>query len=129
MEIGAAYQLIYKVGLDSLPQLRHAIIQALLDTELEKTPEIAAAVHHPTTTTRRSLEDLHCYHILDRQPGHTDRWRLTDLARELWKGAKSFPKYGGGAGGLSLFNTHSHVSVSISGTSYVEPEEILDDDG
>ena len=57
--------------------------------------EIATVVKTPTNTTRRAIEDLTCYALVDRETGgegRADKWALSDLGRELYIGAQTLPQ-------------------------------------
>lgn len=97
VEDATAYKIVLKLAMDSMPQLRHAILEALAAkgvTALDTT-NIAVRVDYPTQTTRRALEDMACYHVVERDPGgqgKADRWELSKLARELYTTAITFPE-------------------------------------
>lgn len=81
------YELIYKIGMDTLPQTRRQTLEVLIksDDYLE-TAEIAMNIDYPTNTTRRILEDLHGLRLINRQSqgrGYADRWIMRDDTREL----------------------------------------------
>jgi len=96
---GDAYDIIRHVALDSMPQLRRKILAYLWKAETwATTTEIATEVSTPTVTTRRAIEDLTCYAVIDRQPGgqgKADAWQLSDLGRELYDGAQTFSQIRG----------------------------------
>ena len=81
-----AWRVAQKIALDSMPAQRLAAIQ-LLDTTITPiaTPDLAAELDLPTSTTRRVLEDLTAHHVLRRirgGKGNADRWELTDWTRD-----------------------------------------------
>ncbi len=81
------YQIIYKITLDGIPQLRNGII-SLLDraNDYLETSTVAKTIGYPTSTTRRALEDLAGLKIVEREKqgeGRDDLWKLTDETREL----------------------------------------------
>lgn len=86
------YQLIYKIGMDTLPQNRKLVINALVQVEdYKETADVAVAIGYPTNTTRRLLEDLHGLKLIDRVSygqGHPDKWIMRDDTRELLEKAK-----------------------------------------
>ena len=86
------YQLIYKIGMDTLPQNRKLVINALVQVEdYQETADVAVAIGYPTNTTRRLLEDLHGLKLIDRVSygqGHPDKWIMRDDTRELLEKAK-----------------------------------------
>jgi hypothetical protein len=83
----ANYNLIYKIGMDSLPQKRRRILNILNFTEgLLETAEVATTIGYPTNTTRRILEDLHGLGLIDRDhqgQGHSDRWGINTETKRL----------------------------------------------
>lgn len=86
------YELIYKIGLDTLPQKRKLAIETLIkaDDYLE-TADVAMEIGYPTNTTRRILEDLHGLGLVTRQhegKGFADNWLINDYTRELLEKAK-----------------------------------------
>lgn len=95
------YELIYKIGMDTLPQKRKLVIETLIknDDYLE-TADIAMEIGYPTNTTRRILEDLHGLKLIIRESqgrGYADRWIIDDTTRELLDKAKpNNPKVGNG---------------------------------
>jgi hypothetical protein len=80
-----AWELVRRVGLDSIPKLRRAILDYLAGRMLAPTTtEIAEHVEHPSRTTRRALEDLTAHRVARRiagGDGKADRWELTDQTR------------------------------------------------
>jgi hypothetical protein len=79
------WQVVVRVGLDSIPKLRRAVMAQLTEGEWRTTTEIATAVRHPTRTTRRALEELTAHHVCERDAGgegHADRWRLAEWAAQ-----------------------------------------------
>ncbi|MBU6389579.1 hypothetical protein KGQ71_03615 [Patescibacteria group bacterium] len=71
------YQLIFKVGMDSIPQKRKAVILCLPYTPGASLAEIAAHIGYPTNTTRKTLEELCALKIIVRSGGGRG-------AREVW---------------------------------------------
>ena len=64
-----AWTLIHRVGLDSIPKLRRAVLDDLAGRAVAATTTaVAEAVRHPTPTTRRSL-DLDAHQMVVRLPG------------------------------------------------------------
>ncbi len=77
--------LVTKVALDSIPALRLACLRALEPHDELDTNQVATAVRHPSTTSRRSLEDLTAHGLVEceRQgEGKAHEWRLSAFARE-----------------------------------------------
>lgn len=80
------YELIFKVGMDSIPQLRRLIISMMRFDEEYETSKVSNAVGYPMTSTRRALEELQALALVKRRrDGHgcTDWWSHTDHAIEL----------------------------------------------
>jgi len=77
-----AWELVRKVGLDSMPKLRQTVLLTLAVTEIAKsTTDIAIAIDYPTQTTRRALEDLAGHKVIKRakiEGKRADHWMLTD---------------------------------------------------
>ena len=93
LDHATAWRLVAKTGLDCIPKLRRAILDILLAApDWMGTRAIATKVQHPTTTTRRALEDLHAHGVVDRRPpekgkgdGKSDLWQVSDLARARYQ--------------------------------------------
>ena len=84
----ADYAFIYRVALDCLPQVRLQVVEALEGANgYLTTSMVAATLGYPTTTARRTLEDLAALGIVTIRKaearGVADNWRLTDEARTL----------------------------------------------
>ena len=81
-----AFRVVTKAALDSVPALRFAVLDALHAADNLDTNVIAEAVRHPSTTTRRALEDLTAHGLVDRRRGESEkdphRWTLTTFARD-----------------------------------------------
>jgi hypothetical protein len=88
LDAASAWPLVLKCALDSMPALRRKVLEELLRRPMPaSTTEVAEAVRHPTTTTRRALEDLDAHGIAQRipqGPGQADVWQLTAWARDRW---------------------------------------------
>jgi hypothetical protein len=79
-----AWRVVEKTALDSMPAQRLAALRLLLGGAADTTA-IAAALDLPTTTTRRTLEDLTAHHLVKRHSqgkGHADTWELTEWTRD-----------------------------------------------
>jgi hypothetical protein len=90
-----AWRIVTRIALDSMPALRHAVIRELERQAMPVgTGAIAEAVRHPTTTTRRALEDLHAHRTVNQHRGEKaneeHRWSLTDWTRDRL--LKCFPE-------------------------------------
>lgn len=86
------YELIYKIGLDTLPQKRRRALETLIQAtgELE-TADVAMDIGYPTNTTRRILEDLHGLGLVKRLhegKGYADKWHISDYTKQLLEKAK-----------------------------------------
>jgi hypothetical protein len=99
LERAAAWQLLAKVALDSIPALRRAMLATLAESGGEPTTsELAEAVSHPTVTTRRALEDLAAHGVVHRHShgqGKAATWSLPDWTRERYEAAMTFPEMSG----------------------------------
>ncbi len=112
------WQVVTKAALDSIPEIRRNAIEVLYLSGLPvDTGSIAENLRYPTTTTRRALEDLTAYGIARREPGgngKSDRWELSDFAREFYSIARTVPETSEGS--HSLFNSPFHTYDDKSGT-------------
>jgi hypothetical protein len=82
-----AWRLVDKTAFDSMPALRRRILEQLAGSKKLSTREIAVALGLPTTTARRTLEDLAAHGLLERESGgegKADHWQLTAWARERY---------------------------------------------
>ena len=86
----ADYTFIYRVALDCLPQVRLQVVEVLELIPPEDyltTSQVAAHITYPTTTARRTLEDLAALGIVTIRKaearGAADNWQLGDEARTL----------------------------------------------
>jgi hypothetical protein len=85
------YRVIEHVGLDCVPAIRRLLVDALLDRyeaflDPADTTTVAEAIHYPTDTTRRYLEELTALGLADRHPhdtGRAHRWTLRQSAISL----------------------------------------------
>jgi len=86
------YELIYKIGLDTLPQKRRRALETLIQaTDELETADVAMEIGYPTNTTRRILEDLHGLGLVKRLhegKGYTDKWLISDYTNQLLEKAK-----------------------------------------
>ena len=86
LDRAGAWALVRRVGMDSIPKLRRAILDHLADCVTSATTtEVAEVVEHPAQTTRRALEDLTAHRVVVRTAGGTgraDRWQLADQTRQ-----------------------------------------------
>jgi hypothetical protein len=81
LDRSGAWQTVHRVGLDSIPKLRRAVLAWLSTVDTTPTTtDVAEAVEHPTRTTRRALEDLMVHGVVTRIPGgegKADLWTLS----------------------------------------------------
>ena len=83
-----SWELVLRVGLDSIPQLRRRVLEYLAMGNQVTTTRVAAAVAHPVKTTRRALEDLTAHGVLVRTgqgPGKPDLWEIEPEMSAAWK--------------------------------------------
>lgn len=108
-----AQPLVAKVALDSMPALRLAVIRPLMSAGIElDTTAVATHLGYPSTTVRRTLEELAAHGLVHRRSegqGKPDRWQATKWARERWP-ATSPEK----AGDMSI-SQPQHINNYISG--------------
>ena len=80
------WEVVRKTALDSMPALRRAAIDTLVERAAPATTTaVAETVLHPTITTRRVLEDLAAHGVAVRYPqgkGKADLWGASDWLRE-----------------------------------------------
>ncbi|MCL4466853.1 MAG: hypothetical protein M1401_18665 [Chloroflexi bacterium] len=116
IERGRAWELIRKVALDSMPQMRRQAIECLAKQEMAcSTSEIGEALDYPTNTMRRTLEELNCFAVIERigqGQGREHRWQLTEWAIKEYGKAATLPQIWrdgvceeSDAGGINSLNT------------------------
>lgn len=80
LEDRQAWALVTKVAFDSMPAQRRTVIQHLQAAGETTTKKTAIVLGVPTTTARRTLEDLAAHGVTLRsagkQPGEADTWTL-----------------------------------------------------
>lgn len=80
-----AWRVVSKAALDSVPALRLRLLYALEGGTLD-TNQLATAIRHPSSTTRRALEDLTAHGLVEckRQDGQNrpHLWSLSSFTRE-----------------------------------------------
>jgi hypothetical protein len=85
LEPAHAWAMVRRVGMDSIPKLRRAVLDMLAASiTTASTTDVAEAVEHPQQTTRRALEDLTAHRVVLRYPGgqgKADLWELAPQAR------------------------------------------------
>jgi hypothetical protein len=82
-----SWHLIVKVGLDSMPAIRRATIEALLRGNAATTQVVAGRMGLPSTTVRRALEDLAAHGVVNRTGqgrGRPDLWCVSEWALTRW---------------------------------------------
>lgn len=83
-ERGQAFAIVTKAALDSIPALRLACLRALEQKGTLNTNEVAGEVRHPTSTTRRALEDLTAHGLVECQrqqaANQPHQWHLSTFA-------------------------------------------------
>jgi hypothetical protein len=102
-----AWRVIAKVAMDCVPALRLRVIRmlALAAVPVDLTT-ISDAVHYPTQTTRRTLEDLTLHRVVRRNghgQGKPDTWTLTDWTKDKCRAAGvTFPEMSGDENGSTF---------------------------
>lgn len=77
-----AWQVVTKIGLDSMPTLRRRALEYLINRadDQHKTSAVGAALALPTSTTLRVLEDLAAHNVIARYSGggqgKADHWQI-----------------------------------------------------
>lgn len=83
-----AWRLIRAVAFGSMPTQRRRLIEHLASERETTTKKAAVVLGLPTTTARRTLEDLTAHSVVERIPrkgknvGEPDRWKLSPWAEE-----------------------------------------------
>jgi hypothetical protein len=99
LDAAAAWALVQRLGLDSIPKLRRAALDYLESQESPVyTSDIAEMVEHPVQTTRRALEDLMVHHVIRKMsggPGRADLWQLTAQTRDWLSTLRTVPVLSG----------------------------------
>jgi hypothetical protein len=84
-----ALRVLRRVALDSMPALRRQLLEQLCTQDKPvTTTDLAVAVHAPTGTVRRALQDIHAYRLVQRtkqEQGLPDLWSVVDWARERFQ--------------------------------------------
>jgi hypothetical protein len=92
VERSAAWDVVCRAALDSVPALRRAVMDALMLNGGGATgPKLAEALGYPTTTTRRTLEELVAHRIVTSTPyeqGRAYTYALDPWARERYAVAR-----------------------------------------
>jgi DNA-binding transcriptional ArsR family regulator len=83
-----AWGIVTKVALDSMESTRRAALEYLLaKPEPRAVTVVAEALGYPTSTTRRTLEDLAAHGLVTRESrgqGKADYWRSSAWLRDRW---------------------------------------------
>lgn len=84
------YQIIYKIGMDSLPSVRRLIVEHLAGVDSPQTiDDIADAINHRPNTARRQLEELQCLKVVKGDSSRNAHlYELTAKARKQLAHAK-----------------------------------------
>ena len=89
------YQLIYRIGMDTLPLQRKIALEALISAPgVSTVAKVAQTIGYPQNSTRRILEDLQAHGLVARfvgGNGRMDGWSLSDNAKFLLE--KAFPAH------------------------------------
>lgn len=88
------YQLIYKIGMDSLPSIKHHIIDYLHESDSSKTlKDIASTSRYPESTIRNKLEELEAVGVLQSKlENNTLTYQLRSDITELLNEVRVQPK-------------------------------------
>jgi hypothetical protein len=103
----AAWPLVEKVALDSMPATRRRVLEHLDAVDKTTTKAAATLLGLPTTTTRRVLEDLAAHGVVGRSAGDNN-------TADVWRLAIAFPKCSGCSIRASF--KHKNPETDISGT-------------
>lgn len=118
-----SWELVSKVAIDSMPELRRRVVLEMINQSETTNSRVATALDYPANTTRRVLEELACYGVVERvklDGKRDDEWLVTDWTVATYKAAtqtlpeilqevhSDFPT-------TDSYNTHHTTSVSISG--------------
>jgi hypothetical protein len=85
LEDATAWRLVAKVALDSMPAARRKVLEHLVSATSTTTKDAATVLGLPTTTARRTLEDLAAHGVVVRQSGgegKADTWSLSPATRD-----------------------------------------------
>jgi hypothetical protein len=91
-----ASETLRKVALDCLPQIRRRTLELLASVqEPLGTEKVAERLGYPTSTTRRSLEDLAAHAVVSRNArggGKSDTWAMSVAIAGLWSEIATVPE-------------------------------------
>jgi hypothetical protein len=87
-----SWTLIENVAFSSMPALRKNVLAKMLESQNSTwtTRLLATELGYPSNTTRRTLEDMTCYGIIERTSqgeGNSDIWKLSDWTTTTHKTA------------------------------------------
>lgn len=114
-----ALRVVTKTGYDSIPALRLRVLRVLREHGQKDTTEIAGHVLHPSTTTRRALEDLTAHGLVEmtRQgEGKPHLWELTGFTSERLTSVPEMSETANNAGETTEIDLSRNVSNPPSGT-------------
>jgi IclR helix-turn-helix domain len=82
-----AWRLVTKTAFDSMPAQRRRVLELLADTAEATTKQVALELGLPTTTARRTLEDLAAHRLVLRESsdGKSDTWRFSAWTQEKYR--------------------------------------------
>ena len=121
-------QVVYKIGLDSIPKQRRLALEILARYELVSVSGMASKINYPDERCREWIEDLNMFHIC---------FPVKDGMRKFWKIKPEYRKvmteYGGvtyeknetldGTGDDTIYETPSHDYD----VSYLNPHDVTYD--
>jgi hypothetical protein len=90
-----AWPVVVRVGLDTIPKLRRALLDAFKGQEWRTTTELRADVAHPRSTVHRTLQELHAHGVIELRAGgdgKPDSWRLEPWVAEEMTRAATAPE-------------------------------------
>jgi DNA-binding transcriptional ArsR family regulator len=88
-----AWKIVTKVALDSMEATRRSALEHLLKSGLVTVTEVGEALGYPSSTTRRTLEDLAAHGLVVRESrgqGKADVWQPSEWLADRWP--EPFPK-------------------------------------
>jgi hypothetical protein len=113
-----AWELVTKTALDSMPAIRRGVLDCLIAADgARTTTEVALTVDYPTSTTRRTLEDLAAHGVLQRASlgkGKPDLWHLAEWVFELKPLSFSEKSVQAGVGVGRTSDSSLHMATDIS---------------
>jgi len=129
-----AWELVTKIALDSMPDIRRRVVLEMINQSETTNSRIATALNYPTVTTRRVLEDLACYGIVERvkvDGRRDDDWLVSDWTVATYNAATKtlseiLKEMHTENDDMTSYNTQNTTSVSISdrvpGTNVAEDD-------